>query len=52
MRHTETDIVFPMHMQGQYGLYERLMEEDSAAGYRDREAHITGEGQVFTFDKI
>ena len=52
MRHTDTDIVFPMHMQGQYGLYERLMEEKTSAGYRDRVAHITGEGQVFTFDKI
>ena len=52
MRHTDTDIVFPMHMQGQYGLYERLMEEKTSAGYRDRVAHITGEGQVFIFDKI
>ena len=51
MRHTDTDIVFPMHMQGQYGLCDRLMEE-TTAGYRDRVARITGEGQVFIFDEI
>ena len=30
MRHTDTDVVFPMHMQDQYDLYDRLMEEESA----------------------
>ena len=50
MRHTDTDIVFPMHMQGDYGLYDRLMKEDSSAGYRDKVAHITREGQEFILD--
>ena len=47
MRQTDTDLVFPMHMQGRYDLYDRLMEEPVAAGYRGKIAHITGEGQVF-----
>lgn len=47
MHHTDTDHVFPMHMQGRYDLYDRLMKEKSAADYREKVARITGEGQIF-----
>lgn len=50
MRHTDTDVVFPMHMQDQYVLYDRLMEEESALDYKTRVAHITREGQSFELD--
>lgn len=50
MRHTDTDVVFPMHMQDQYDLYDRLMEEESALDYKTRVAHITREGQSFELD--
>lgn len=50
MRHTDTDVVFPMHMQDQYDLYDRLMEEESALDYKTRVAHITQEGQSFELD--
>lgn len=50
MRHTDTDVVFPMHMQDQYDLYDRLMEEESALDYKTRVARITREGQSFELD--
>lgn len=50
MRHTDTDVVFPMHMQDQYDLYDRLMEEESVLDYKTRVAHITREGQSFELD--
>ena len=50
MRHTDTDVVFPMHMQDQYDLYYRLMQEESALDYKTSVAHITREGQSFELD--
>lgn len=47
MRHTDTEIVFPMHMQEQYDLYDRLIKQDASRDYRDRVAHITSPGQTF-----
>lgn len=47
MRHTDTDHVFPMHMWGEYQLYDRLMEEPDSAPYRDKVMRVTGPQQSF-----
>lgn len=47
MKHTDTRCVFPMHMQGQYDMYDQLMKEPDTEGYRERIIHITEPGQVF-----
>ena len=47
MKHTDTKCVFPMHMWDMYEVYEWLMANEEAAGYRDRVMHITEDGQTF-----
>lgn len=49
MKHTDTKIVFPMHMWG-YEAYDRLMENPESEGYRDRVMHITKPGQTFVLE--
>lgn len=50
MKHTDTKCVFPMHMQGRYDLYEKLMDEPEALGYKDKVMHITRAGQIFEIE--
>lgn len=47
MKHTDTKVVFPMHMWGQYEVIDWLMENPEAAGYIDRVERITKEQQEF-----
>lgn len=47
MRHTDTSCVFPMHMWDGYDVWERLMSDEIAAGYKDKVMHITEDGQTF-----
>lgn len=47
MKTTRTNLVFPMHMQGEYGLYERLQKEPEAADYKEKVMHVTDEMQEF-----
>lgn len=47
MRHTETKIVFPMHMWEKYEVYDWLMEKEESAPYRDKVIRIEREGQTF-----
>lgn len=47
MKHTHTNCVFPMHMWDRYDVYERLMENEAAAGYKAKVMHITEDGQTF-----
>jgi hypothetical protein len=47
MKHTRTDHVFPMHMWGEYALYDRLMQEEYTASYRNRVIQITEPQQTF-----
>ena len=41
------DHVFPMHMWGHYGVWERLMENPEASSYRDKVMRITKAPQEF-----
>lgn len=47
MKHTNTRCVFPMHMWGEYDVYDKLMKETDAAEYKDRVMKVTESGQVF-----
>lgn len=47
MRHTDTRIVFPMHMCGDYGVADRLGSMEISEPYRDRIVRIAAPGQVF-----
>ena len=51
MRQTDTDVVFPMHMWGEdYSVYDRLMREPEAEGYRDRVMQIEKTQQIFEIE--
>lgn len=47
MKHTDTKVVFPMHMWGHYEVWERLMENPEASSYRDKVMRITKAPQEF-----
>lgn len=47
MKRTDTRAVFPMHFWDNYGIFDRLMLEESAQEYVDKIQRITKEGQVF-----
>ena len=47
MKHTHTKYVFPMHMWGDYEVYDRLMENPEAEPYKDRVIEVKEPGQVF-----
>lgn len=47
MKHTDTGCVFPMHMFGEYDVYERLMKEPDAVEYKDRVMEVARPGQTF-----
>lgn len=47
MRHTDTKVVFPMHMWGRFEVYDWLMENPEAAGYKDKVMRITQTPQEF-----
>ena len=47
MKHTDTKVVFPMHMWGHYVVWERLMENPEASSYRDKVMRITKAPQEF-----
>lgn len=47
MRRTDTKAVFPMHFWGNYGIFERLMNEKCTEEYRDRIVRIGREGETF-----
>lgn len=46
MKHTDTRVVFPMHMWG-YEAWDKLMANPESESYRDKVMHITGPGQTF-----
>ena len=45
MKHTDTELVFPMHMWGHYEVYEKLMNNPQA--YKEHVIHVKVPGQVF-----
>ena len=47
MKHTHTKYVFPMHMWGDYEVYDRLMENPEAELYKERVIEVKEPGQVF-----
>lgn len=47
MKHTDTKVVFPMHMWGRYEVYDWLMDEPEAVSYKDRVMRITQAPQEF-----
>ncbi len=47
MKHTNTKYVFPMHMWGDYEVYDRLMENPEAEPYKERVIEVKEPGQVF-----
>lgn len=47
MKHAGAKHVFPMHFWGDYGIFERLMNEKCTEEYRDRIIRIGHEGQRF-----
>ena len=47
MKHTHTKYVFPMHMWGDYEVYDRLMENPEAEPYKERVIEVKEPGQVF-----
>lgn len=51
MKHTDTAVVFPMHMWDGYEIYDRLMEEVNASEYKEKVVHISRPSQVFECDK-
>ena len=51
MRETDTEVVFPMHMQNeQKRLYVKLMEEPKTKPYRHKIIQIEKEGQIFRIE--
>ena len=51
MRQTDTDVVFPMHMWWEdYSVYDRLLKEPAAEGYRDRVMRIEKTQQIFEIE--
>ena len=47
MKHTDTELVFPMHMWGHYEVYEKLMNNQQAESYKEHVMHVKVPGQVF-----
>jgi len=47
MRHTDTKIVFPMHMWKQYEVQDRLIGMEVSEPYREKIMRIREMGQVF-----
>ena len=47
MKHTDTKLVFPMHMWGHYEVYEELMNNPQAESYKEHVMHVKVPGQVF-----
>ena len=47
MKHTDTELVFPMHMWGHYEVYEKLMNNPQAESYKEHVMHVKVPGQVF-----
>ena len=47
MKHAHTKYVFPMHMWGDYEVYDRLMENPEAEPYKERVIEVKEPGQVF-----
>ena len=47
MKHTDTKLVFPMHMWGHYEVYEKLMNNPQAESYKEHVMHVKVPGQVF-----
>ena len=47
MKHTHTKYVFPMHMWGDYEVYDRLMENPEAEPYKERVIDVKEPWQVF-----
>ena len=47
MKHTDTELVFPMHMWGHYEVYEKLMNNPQAESYKEHVIHVKVPGQVF-----
>lgn len=47
MRHTDTKIVFPMHMWKQYEVQDRLIGMEVSEPYREKIMRIREKGQVF-----
>lgn len=51
MKQTDTDVVFPMHMWWEdYTVYDRLMREPAAEGYRDKVMRIEKAQQTFEIE--
>ena len=46
MKHTDTELVFPMHMWGHYEVYEKLMNNPQAESYKEHVMHVKVPGQV------
>lgn len=47
MRHTDTKIVFPMHMWKQYEVQDRLIGMEVSEPYREKIMRVREKGQVF-----
>ena len=47
MKHTQTEVVFPMHMWGQYEAYDWLMKNPEADIYKKKVMQVTGPQQKF-----
>ena len=52
MKHTHTKYVFPMHMWGDYEIYDRLMENPEAEPYKERVIEVKEPGQVFEVNSV
>ena len=48
MRHTDTEVVFPMHMWG-YDILDKLLENPVSEPYRGRIMKVKEPGQIFLF---
>lgn len=47
MRHVKVRRAFPMHMWGDYAVYDRLMEQEESVPYRNRIKKVSRPGEVF-----
>lgn len=50
MKHTETDMVFPMHFWGNFDVYKRLLALEESKSYADRVAEVNHYGQEWLID--
>lgn len=51
MKRVDVRAVFPMHFWDNYGIFDRLMLEESTKEYADKIYRISKEGQVFELEK-